>query len=49
MKPFKSTKQRGIFATTGLVDSANLPKTVYPFILKGVSFLEIDFVEPQLI
>ncbi|MBG56153.1 MAG: oxidoreductase [Deltaproteobacteria bacterium] len=38
----KSTKQRGAVATTGNVASANLPITVYPFILRGVSLLGID-------
>jgi len=38
----KSTIQRGAVATTGNVASANLPITVYPFILRGVSLLGID-------
>ena len=44
----KSTKQRGAVAATGLVASANLPTTVYPFILRGVSLLGIDSGETPM-
>ena len=44
----KSTKQRGAVGTTGLVASANLHITVYPFILRGVSLLgNWILVKPQ--
>ena len=44
----KTTKQRGAVAATGLVASANLPTTVYPFILRGVSLLGIDSGETPM-
>ena len=44
----KSTKQRGAVAATGLVASANLPITVFPFILRGVSLLGIDSGETPM-
>jgi putative YhdH/YhfP family quinone oxidoreductase len=44
----KATKQRGAVAATGLVASANLPTTVFPFILRGVSLLGIDSGETPM-
>ena len=38
----KATKRGGAVASTGLVDSADLPTSVFPFILRGVSLLGID-------
>jgi len=38
----KSTQYGGSLACCGLVASADLPTTVYPFILRGVSLLGID-------
>ena len=38
----KATKLGGAVASTGLVDSADLPTSVFPFILRGVSLLGID-------
>ena len=38
----KETKRGGAVASTGLVDSADLPTSVFPFILRGVSLLGID-------
>ena len=44
----KTTKQRGAVAATGLVASPNLPTTVFPFILRGVSLLGIDSGETPM-
>ena len=41
----KSIGRRGSVATCGLVASANLHTTVYPFILRGVNLLGIDSAE----
>ena len=38
----KATKRGGAVAATGLVASSDLPTTVFPFILRGVSLLGID-------
>ena len=38
----KSTKRGGAVATTGMVASAELSTTVFPFILRGISLLGID-------
>jgi acrylyl-CoA reductase (NADPH) len=38
----KSTQYGGAVACCGLVASADLPTTVYPFILRGVSLLGVD-------
>ena len=38
----KSCKEGGAVAATGMVDSTNLPTTVFPFILRGVSLLGIN-------
>jgi len=38
----KAIKRGGAAAATGLVASADLPTTVFPFILRGVSLLGID-------
>lgn len=38
----KATKRGGAIASTGLVDSADLPTSVFPFILRGVSLLGIE-------
>ena len=38
----KATKRGGAVASTGLVDSDDLPTSVFPFILRGVSLLGID-------
>ncbi len=38
----KETKRGGAVAATGLVASSELPTTVFPFILRGVSLLGID-------
>ncbi|RMF88123.1 MAG: acryloyl-CoA reductase [Nitrospinota bacterium] len=40
----KSTQQHGSVAACGLVAGAELPTTVYPFILRGVNLLGIDSV-----
>ena len=44
----KSIKQRGAVVATRLVASVNLPTIVYPFILRGVSFLGIDSGETPM-
>jgi acrylyl-CoA reductase (NADPH) len=44
----KSTKPHGIVASCGNVASPDLPVTVYPFILRGVSLLGIDSAESPL-
>ena len=41
----KSTRRRGIVACCGLVASADLKTSVYPFILRGVSLHGIDSAE----
>ena len=41
----KSTRHRGLVACCGLVASADLNTTVYPFILRGVSLHGIDSAE----
>lgn len=41
----KSTRYGGVVSCCGLVASPELPTTVYPFILRGVSLLGIDSVE----
>ena len=41
----KSTKQDGLVAACGNAASADLPLTVYPFILRGVSLLGINSVD----
>lgn len=41
----KSTRYGGAVAACGLVGGAELPSTVYPFILRGVSLLGIDSVQ----
>ena len=41
----KSTRRRGIVACCGLVASADLNTSVYPFILRGVSLQGIDSAE----
>lgn len=38
----KACKEGGFVAATGMVASTNLPTTVYPFILRGVSLLGIN-------
>ncbi|MCA9246140.1 MAG: oxidoreductase [Planctomycetales bacterium] len=38
----RSTQHRGVVAACGLVAGAELPLTVYPFILRGVSLIGID-------
>jgi putative YhdH/YhfP family quinone oxidoreductase len=40
----KSTRSGGIVTCCGLVGSIELPLTVYPFILRGVSLVGIDSV-----
>lgn len=40
----KSTKYGGCVTACGLVGGANLPTSVYPFILRGVSLIGIDSV-----
>lgn len=44
----KVIKHSGAVACSGLVQSPNLPTTVFPFILRGVSLLGIDSVEVSL-
>ncbi len=41
----KSIQYGGVATCCGLVASANLPTTVFPFILRGVSLLGVDSVE----
>jgi putative YhdH/YhfP family quinone oxidoreductase len=41
----KSTQYNGCVAACGLVGGAELPTTVYPFILRGVSLIGIDSVQ----
>ncbi|MBI4529676.1 MAG: YhdH/YhfP family quinone oxidoreductase [Deltaproteobacteria bacterium] len=41
----KSSRYGGLVSCCGLVASPDLPTTVYPFILRGVSLLGIDSVE----
>lgn len=41
----KSTRYGGCVAACGLVGGANLPTSVYPFILRGVSLIGIDSVQ----
>jgi NADPH:quinone reductase-like Zn-dependent oxidoreductase len=41
----KSTRYGGTVTCCGLVASAELPSTVYPFILRGISLLGIDSQE----
>ena len=38
----KACKGNGTVVATGMVDSTNLPTTVFPFILRGVSLLGIS-------
>ena len=38
----RSTMHRGVVAACGLVGGVNVPMTVYPFILRGVSLVGID-------
>jgi putative YhdH/YhfP family quinone oxidoreductase len=38
----RSTMHRGVVAACGLVGGVNVPMTVYPFILRGVSLIGID-------
>ena len=44
----KAIKRGGAAAATGLVASADLPTTVFPFILRGVSLLGIDSGETPM-
>ena len=44
----KAIKRGGVAAATGLVGSADLPTTVFPFILRGVSLLGIDSGETPM-
>lgn len=44
----KVIRHSGAVACSGLVQSADLPATVFPFILRGVSLLGIDSVEVAL-
>ena len=44
----KSTKPRGVVTCCGLVVSADLPTTMFPFILRGVSLLGIDSAQCPL-
>lgn len=44
----KAMKRGGAVAATGLVASADLPTTVFPFILRGVSLLGIDSGETPM-
>jgi acrylyl-CoA reductase (NADPH) len=41
----KSTQYNGCVAACGMVGGAELPTTVYPFILRGVSLIGIDSVQ----
>ena len=45
----KSTRYGGAVTCCGLVASADLPTTVYPFILRGVSLLGVDSQECPMI
>ncbi len=38
----KACKENGTVVATGMVDSTNLPTTVFPFILRGVSLIGIN-------
>ena len=38
----KSCKENGVVVATGMVASTDLPATVFPFILRGVSLLGIN-------